>query len=320
MKLAKEVTHKHTIKSFSTLEERFRKTHGEKYDYSKVVFLNGQTKVIITCPEHGDFEQTPSNHIRGFGCSLCGNESKSKHSLDRHTKNRISTKDWIDQVKFTHKDKYDYSKTDYRGLDFKLTITCPIHGDWEQVAYSHQKGHGCPKCAKILTTEQFIKKANVIHKGKFLYHNTNYSRHNELVTITCPIHGDFEQEAHTHLKGHGCQKCAKKGFKKDKPGVLYYFKIDHNGQEYFKIGVTNNTLSKRYTQEELVNCEILYIEPFKKGIEAFNLEQLIINSFKSKLANLTLLKNGNTEIFIEDVFNYKQREYYEKYKINKSNY
>ena len=39
--------------------------HGDKYDYSKVHYVNSKTKVCIICPEHGEFWQEASGHLRG---------------------------------------------------------------------------------------------------------------------------------------------------------------------------------------------------------------------------------------------------------------
>ena len=48
------------------------KVHGDRYSYSKSLYVNAETKLIISCKEHGDFLQTPSSHQRGHGCSKCG--------------------------------------------------------------------------------------------------------------------------------------------------------------------------------------------------------------------------------------------------------
>ena len=53
---------------------QFKGKHGNKYDYSKVVYKTTHVKVIIGCPIHGDFEQTPSKHKGGQGCPKCGNK------------------------------------------------------------------------------------------------------------------------------------------------------------------------------------------------------------------------------------------------------
>ena len=55
-------------------------THGEKYDYSLVEYLNSHTKVKIICPKHGIFEQLPYDHITNHGCVLC---SSSVSSLEK---------------------------------------------------------------------------------------------------------------------------------------------------------------------------------------------------------------------------------------------
>ena len=53
--------------------ERAKKIHGTKYDYSKVEYINAHTKVIIICPKHNEFRQTPKHHVNdGYGCNLCG--------------------------------------------------------------------------------------------------------------------------------------------------------------------------------------------------------------------------------------------------------
>ena len=51
--------------------EDFKEVHGDKYDYSKVEYINNITKVIITCSEHGEFKQSPSAHKQGAGCPTC---------------------------------------------------------------------------------------------------------------------------------------------------------------------------------------------------------------------------------------------------------
>lgn len=317
MRLKDGITNRNTLNSFNLLYEKFIRAHGAKYDYSKVIFTNMATKVIITCPEHGDFEQTPHCHIhQKSGCPECANLLKGTAAKTRHKVKRMPTLAWVTKANEIHNNKYDYSLTEFTGVSNKVTITCPIHGNFTQVAYSHLKGYGCSKCANILSTEQFIKKAQLVHKGKYDYTQSRYNRHDSKIVITCFIHGEFEQEAHSHLRGCGCPNCANRGFKKELPGILYYFRIHRADKVYYKIGITNRDLNSRYTKEELVNCEILYEEPFDVGFTAHYLEMLILNSNKDKKVNLGILKTGNTEIFKEDVFDYTQRKHYEIYKTN----
>ena len=57
--------------------KKARKVHGNMYNYSKTNYINNRTKVVITCPIHGDFEQRPDIHLNGHGCLECGGNKKS---------------------------------------------------------------------------------------------------------------------------------------------------------------------------------------------------------------------------------------------------
>ena len=214
--------------------------HEDKYDYSKVKYKNTETKVTIVCPMHGEFEQLPSNHLRGKGCPKCSNNIKS------------TTEKFVRKAKEIHGDKYDYSKVKYKNTETKVTIICPVHGEFEQRPGMHLRGNGCIKCAvyfrsnnKKLTTEDFIKKAKEVHGDKYNYSKVDYKKTNTKVTIICPFHGEFEQTPNIHTQGSGCPMCggsaklSTEGFiKKAKEihGDKYdYSKVDYRGN---KIKVT----------------------------------------------------------------------------------
>lgn len=124
--------------------------HNNKYDYSKVNYVNWKTKVIIKCPEHGEFLQTPHSHRSGNGCPKCAAQATRIRKL--HT-----TEMFIAKAKYKHGDNYDYSKTQYLGDGKKLTIVCKIHGEFNQVAGYHLNGHGCSKCNRSKGEEQVAK-------------------------------------------------------------------------------------------------------------------------------------------------------------------
>ena len=52
--------------------KKAREVHRDKYDYSKVEYVNSKVKVTIICPEHGEFSQFPQKHLLGQGCPNCG--------------------------------------------------------------------------------------------------------------------------------------------------------------------------------------------------------------------------------------------------------
>lgn len=68
------------MKKLTTEEfiEKARKVHVDKYDYSKVEYVNNLTKVCIICPKHGEFWQTPNNHLSGKGCPICKKDCISR--------------------------------------------------------------------------------------------------------------------------------------------------------------------------------------------------------------------------------------------------
>ena len=135
--------------------------HNGKYDYSKTIYKNKRTNVIITCPIHGDFEQNPEVHLRGSGCPKCGKSISSNKRLK-------SKETIIEELKKAHGDKYDYSLVDYKGTDTKVKIICPVHGVFLQTPYDHKKGSGCPVCNnRNKTTEDFIKKAIAVHGNQY---------------------------------------------------------------------------------------------------------------------------------------------------------
>lgn len=120
-------------------KQRASKLNCNKYDYSKVEYINSRSKVIITCPVHGDFKQTPSQHLRKRGCVKCGAEVRAANQTS-------NTNDFIKKAKRKHKSKYNYSKVKYLSNREKVIITCPTHGDFKQTPNNHLSGSGCRKC------------------------------------------------------------------------------------------------------------------------------------------------------------------------------
>jgi hypothetical protein len=92
----------------------------------------------------------------------------------------------------------------------KVSITCPIHGDFQQSASSHLQGCGCPNCAHNLkhSKESFIKKANEVHFNKYDYSLVDYVNNKLKIKIVCPFHNIFEQTPGHHLSSGGCSVCA----------------------------------------------------------------------------------------------------------------
>lgn len=127
-----------------------RIVHGNRYDYSKVNYVKSSQKVKIMCCKHGEFEQTPNNHLKGQGCPKCKYEL---HSLQT----RQTKEDFVRKAIKVHSNKYDYSKSEYINNRTKICIICPEHGEFTQVPHDHISGCGCPKCRLVGQTKLYDK-------------------------------------------------------------------------------------------------------------------------------------------------------------------
>ena len=97
-----------------------KEKHGNKYDYSKVVYENNLKEVIIICDKHGKFQQLPKTHKRGNGCKDCGREKTINGK-------KSNTNKFINKSKEIHGDKYDYSKVEYINTHTNVIIYCKKH-------------------------------------------------------------------------------------------------------------------------------------------------------------------------------------------------
>jgi len=222
-----------------TKEEFIKKAkeiHGDKYDYSKVNYVNAHTKVCIICGEHGEFWQYPADHTNGHGCPKCGDENSREK--------RSSTKEkFIKKAKEKHGDKYDYSKVEYVNSVTKVCIICPEHehGEFWQRPTDHTQGQGCPKCGGRYspTTEEWIVSARKVHEDKYDYSQVKYEKNNMKVCIICPERGEFWQSPDKHLNGKGCPKCGGNYSPTKEEWVASANKV-HNGKyDYSKVEYVN---------------------------------------------------------------------------------
>lgn len=188
-------------KKLTTAEfiERANKNHGNYYDYSKSLYVASKKPITITCPAHGEFQQLAANHMRKSGCPKCAEEQKV-----------TTIEHFIDVCSRVHNDKYGYEKVSITNLNSLVKISCPIHGYFKQRPTGHMAGHGCRKCSGMtaLDTNEFIRRANIKHKAKYIYDKVECGDSNSKVQIICNAHGEFWQVASDHLNGCGCQICA----------------------------------------------------------------------------------------------------------------
>jgi very-short-patch-repair endonuclease len=217
-------------KEWKLFLEKSKEKHNDFYSYEKSIYIGSKNNIIITCPIHGEFKQTPNSHISGKGCPEC----KPNYKLTKNEFIKRSTK------KHNHKN-YDYSLVEYINSSTEVKIICPVHGIFKQIPNSHLLGYGCKKCSYEINAEkrrynieELQNKFHKIHKNKYTYNMDNYKNIDQRIKITCPIHGEFKQMGTHHLNGHGCPKCNKSKGEILISEILEDFNIEYLEQYKFK--------------------------------------------------------------------------------------
>jgi len=157
-----------------------------------------------------------------------------------------------------------------------------------------------------LTTEEFIEKAKKVHGDFFNYRYVYYINNKIKVKILCPLHGETLQSPENHLR-FGCYSCRLKnqlGTKKDKPSNLYYISFEYDGNTYYKLGITNLDVAKRYKNQKFQNFKIIYERRFDTGDEAIDIEQFILNTYSEYRGALPkeIYGDGYSEVFSINIF------------------
>lgn len=118
----------------------------------------------------------------------------------------VTTESFIAEAKEIYGDRYDYSKVEYKNKDHRVTIICPVHGEFQVFAREHLDGKGCPKCEK---GEKFLAKLHEKFGDKFGLEQFVYESSTTPVTLICPTHGAFSRLPNQILSyTYGCPDCA----------------------------------------------------------------------------------------------------------------
>lgn len=192
--------------------EKFKKLvydrFGDKYDLSGSIYVNSKTKVSAICKEHGKFSATPHSFLNGIPCKECRNEEVSRK--------RVSN---IEDFKNKYYERFGHNlifdKSIYVANNVKMTVTCPIHGDFEQSPNKLLNGHGCHECAKVhkhniqtLTQDEFINRVRNVFGDLYDTSLAEYKSAKEPVKLICKEHGIFTQTPDALFHGCGCPQCA----------------------------------------------------------------------------------------------------------------
>ena len=308
---------------------RMTEMYGADLDLSMAEYVNAQEKIKVRCAVHDIvFEGKPNNLSMGkTGCPICKTAKKKAANP-----NTLSQEEFVARCREVHGGKYDYSKAVYESAHKEVTIICPEHGEFRQVARSHHKGMGCKKCGTIRNKEkqlrskdEFIAGVNEVHGYKYDYSLVEYAGNQIKVKIVCKAHGVFEQIPKDHRQGNGCPKCGFTGPSKAEAEIAGYVKsiaegvltsdrsaiapneldiyvpdknlaIEYNGSYYH----SEKFIDKDYHLEKLKKCnsaDIDLMQVFEDEWEDSGKREIVKSMISSRLGvNPTRIYARNTEL------------------------
>lgn len=195
---------------------RAEETHPGRFDYSKTNYVNMTTKVLVTCPQHGDFQISPIKLVHGKqGCPTCatGLRGRRINVLEAAAKSAAAKRNTFrekfeERAQEVHGDLYDYSQHGYTSGRAKVTVICRKHGAFEQAVYHHLAGQGCPRCGQKSAPEDAL--------ADYLSIFTKVERRNRTliapkeVDIYLPEHGLAVEFCGMYWHSHGDQEDERK--------------------------------------------------------------------------------------------------------------
>ena len=195
----------------------------------------------------------------------------------------------------------------YKGSKHAILHECIKGHQWKAQPSNILAGRGCPRCSNrhMRNEEEYIsdlKTLGITYSIEEPYIDTNTN-----IKHRCPDCTNIWSVKPRHiLRGHGCPVCMSTGFDITKPGTLYYIRIIYEGTKYYKLGITNTSISKRFAKDKDKEIKILYKKLYENGLEAKEKEAYLLRQFSGqRVKNIKILKShGNSELFLEDILNF----------------
>ena len=246
-------------------------------------YVNIRTKTTCQCSEGHEWQARPSDVMKGSGCPHCAGQAPlSKEICNERLKDR--------NIKMVG---------EYLGANHKTAFQCLEGHEWDATPDNVMRGNGCPHCAVVSEEKcnERISDRGIKVVGEYVNTHTK-------TTFQCSEGHEWETTPSSVMDGRGCPTCANYGFDPTKPAVLYYLRIDSVVEgTVFKIGITNNTVQKRFSNTDLDKITVLSIEHFEVGADAKSLEQLLLCVYQNRkyTGENILESSGNTELLNKDV-------------------
>lgn len=286
-------------------KDRAMAKHGTQYDYSRSVYVNQQTKVEITCSEHGSFHMLPTNHYwMGQGCPTC---SRMRGATTRaHTHQTF-----LSLARAVHGDQYEYLGV-YVNQSTKIPIVCKEHGTFLMKPNSHVSNkQGCPRCAgKHKERGDWLKDFTHVHGNRYDYPDVNILNGNTKIDIVCKKHGTFTQTPHMHRSGQGCPSCGylnhhgrysdlffeRHPNKKADHATIYVWEVVSATERFIKVGITTTSVIDRIRNNKTKAYTISILFQHDLSLyDAFCLERATLDKYAQYEYTPVLPMQGRTE-------------------------
>jgi len=292
--------------------EKAKSIHGDKYDYSKSIYINSNTKVEIGCRLHGYFFQQPNVHYHSkYCCRQCFLDSKKSirsnpENINKHIPEGFSL------------------ITEYTDLRDKCIVKDSDGNLYETVFSRFLSGFKPSIRCALNPINVFTSRANKIHNNKYDYSKSVLGGFKNNITIVCPIHGEFTQRAYSHLEGRGCFRCGcessleyninnptgwslsewiKKANNSDAfdSFKVYLILCENEFESFVKIGRSFNTVDRRYMSDKMMPYNYTIIKIIEDNpYRIFKLESKLKRICKSKSYLPNISFKGMYECFTPD--------------------
>ncbi len=231
--------------TFDEFVIKARVARGDRFEYREDGWRGIAGKVLVICPDHGEWLANAGWHLKGVDCPRCVRPGSN-----------MSFGEAVVRAVAVHGDRYRYIDDSWNGASGMLTYECEVHGRVQQVFGDHIKGRGCRKCGYVKTSialrftrEEFLARAMSVHGDRYDYPD-EIPQKNDAMIINCRIHGPFKQKRTEHFAGHGCHTC---GGRKRRNTEQYIAEARARHGDRFSY---DRTVFVRTTDKLIVTCRV----------------------------------------------------------------
>ena len=173
----------------------------------------------------------------------------------------MTVTEYISKVTKKYNGFYDYSKVNFVKREDRITIICPIHGEFTLIARNHLNGAICPQCKKAQIHSKnvedlkirFFNQCKKLYNGFYDYSQSVFEKREDNIVVICPEHGEFTINVRSHMEGAICPKC-RKVIKKKKPKLTTSQFIKKCQNKYGDKFTYENTQFVDYNTPVKINC------------------------------------------------------------------